>query len=44
MTAYLHIEDALQVVGRYEFHIRNVGPLARPATTILGAEAYPDRQ
>ncbi|MGO4588939.1 type II toxin-antitoxin system death-on-curing family toxin [Paenarthrobacter sp. 2TAF44] len=46
MTAYLDIEDALQVVDRYGFHIRDVGllasALARPATTVMGAEAYPD--
>ena len=45
MTAYLEIEDALQVVDRYGFHIRDIGllasVLARPATTVLGAEAYP---
>ncbi|MCO4253669.1 type II toxin-antitoxin system death-on-curing family toxin [Pseudarthrobacter cellobiosi] len=45
MTAYLEIEDALQVVDRYGFHIRDIGllasALARPATTVLGAEAYP---
>lgn len=45
MTAYLDIEDALQVVDRYGFHIRDVGllasALARPATTVMGAEAYP---
>ena len=44
MTAYLDIEDALQVVDRYGFHIRDVGllasALARPATTVMGAEAY----
>ena len=46
MTAYLDIEDALQVVDRYGFHIRDVGllasALARPATTVIGADAYPD--
>ncbi|TNB72984.1 death-on-curing protein [Arthrobacter sp. BB-1] len=45
MTAYLDIEDALQIVDRYGFHIRDVGllasALARPATTVMGAEAYP---
>nr|WP_208096482.1 type II toxin-antitoxin system death-on-curing family toxin [Paenarthrobacter sp. MSM-2-10-13] len=42
----MDIEDALQVVYRYGFHIRDVGLLAsaltRPATTVMGAEAYPD--
>lgn len=46
MTAYLDIEDALHVVDRYGFHIRDVGllasALARPATTVMGAEAYPE--
>ena len=45
MTAYLEIEDALQVVDRYGFNIRDVGllasALARPAATVMGAEAYP---
>src|SRR6476620_9827747 len=45
MTAYLDIEDALQVVDRYGFHIRDIGLLAsalgRPATTVMGVEAYP---
>ena len=45
MTSYLDIEDALQVIDRYGFHIRDVGllasALARPATTVTGAEAYP---
>jgi death on curing protein len=46
VTAYLDIEDALQVVDRYGFRIRDVGllasALARPATTVMGAEAYPE--
>jgi death-on-curing protein len=46
VTSYLDIEDALQVVDRYGFHIRDVGllasALARPATTVVGAEAYGD--
>jgi death on curing protein len=45
MTAYLDIEDALQVIDRYRFHIRDIGllasALARPATTVMGTEAYP---
>ena len=45
MTAYLEIEDALQVVDRYGFHIRDVGllasALARPAATVVGVEVYP---
>lgn len=46
MTAYLDIEDALQVVDSFRFHIRDVGLLAsalvRPATTVKGADAYRD--
>jgi death on curing protein len=45
VTAYLEIGDALQVVDRYGFHIRDIGllasALARPATTVVGVEAYP---
>jgi death-on-curing protein len=45
MSSYLEIEDALQVINRYGFHIRDIGllasALARPATTVMGAEAYP---
>ena len=45
MTAYLEIEDALQVVDRYGFHVRDIGllasALARPATTVMGVDAYP---
>ncbi|WP_427007978.1 type II toxin-antitoxin system death-on-curing family toxin [Pseudarthrobacter sp. H2] len=45
MTEYLEIEDALQVLDRYGFHIRDIGllasALARPATTVMGVEAYP---
>jgi death-on-curing protein len=46
VTAYLDIEDALQVIDRYGFHIRDVGllasALARPATTVMGTDAYPE--
>lgn len=45
MSSDLEIEDALQVVDRYGFHIRDIGllasALARPATTVMGVEAYP---
>jgi death-on-curing protein len=45
VTAYLEIEDALQVVERYGFHIRDIGllasALARPATAVMGVDAYP---
>ncbi|MGN7149267.1 Fic family protein [Arthrobacter sp. SAFR-179] len=46
MTAYLDIAGALQVVDRYGFHSRDVGllasALARPETTDMGSEAYPE--
>jgi death-on-curing protein len=42
---YLEVEDALQVVDRYGFHVRDVGllasALARLATALSGVEAYP---
>lgn len=45
MTAYLTIEDALQVLDRFGFHARDVGllasALARPATVVGGVDAYP---
>lgn len=45
MTEYLEIEDALQVVDRFGFHVRDIGllasALARPATTVMGVETYP---
>jgi death on curing protein len=45
VTAYLEMEDVLQVVDRYGFHIRDIGllasALARPGTTVMGVEAYP---
>jgi death-on-curing protein len=45
VTAYLAIDDALQVLGRYGFHTRDVGllasALARPATVVAGSDAYP---
>ncbi|WP_442542569.1 type II toxin-antitoxin system death-on-curing family toxin [Arthrobacter sp. KN11-1C] len=45
MSSYLEIEDALQVIDRYAFHVRDIGllasALARPATTVMGTEAYP---
>jgi death-on-curing protein len=46
VTAHLDIEDALQVTDRYGFHVRDVrllaSALARPATTVMGSEAYPE--
>ncbi|MFT4030441.1 MAG: type II toxin-antitoxin system death-on-curing family toxin [Protaetiibacter sp.] len=44
MTRYLTIDDALQVLERHGFHARDAGllasALARPATTLFGADAY----
>jgi death-on-curing protein len=45
VTAYLDLDDALHVVERLGFHVRDAGllssALARPATTVRGSEAYP---
>jgi death-on-curing protein len=45
VTAYLELDDALHVVQRLGFHVRDAGllssALARPATTVWGDEAYP---
>jgi len=44
VTRYLTIDDALHVVRRFGFVARDLGllasALARPATTVLGADAY----
>lgn len=44
MTRYLELRDALQAVERLGFHVRDAGllssALARPATTVFGADAY----
>lgn len=44
MTRYLDLEDALHVVDRLGFHVRDAGllasALARPSTTIFGTDAY----
>jgi death-on-curing protein len=44
LTAYLGLEDALQIVERFGFHLRDIGllgsALARPATTLAGSDAY----
>lgn len=44
MTRYLELADAVQAVERLGFHIRDAGllasALARPATTLFGADAY----
>lgn len=45
MTAYLDLEDALHIVARLGFHVRDPGllesALARPATSVYGMPAYP---
>ncbi len=45
MTQYLTLDDALYVVAKYGFHIRDAGllssALARPASTLMGVDAYP---
>jgi death-on-curing protein len=44
MTSYLEMEDALQVVDRYGFHVRDAGllasALARPRAVVKGTEVY----
>jgi death-on-curing protein len=44
VTVYLTLDDALQVLERFGFHARDAGllasALARPATTVFGADAY----
>lgn len=45
MTTYLEVEDAYYVIDGLGFHIRDAGllgsALARPATTVMGDDAYP---
>lgn len=45
MTAYLDLEDLLQIASRVGFYVRDVGllgsALARPQTTLFGNDAYP---
>lgn len=45
MTRYLSLDDALRVVHRFGFHVRDAGmlssALARPTTRIMGEDAYP---
>lgn len=44
MTVYLELVDALYVIEDFGFHVRDAGllasALARPATTMFGADAY----
>ncbi|WP_447943821.1 type II toxin-antitoxin system death-on-curing family toxin [Microbacterium aurum] len=45
MTEYVTLDDALLVAQEFGFHVRDHGllasALARPATTVFGADAYP---
>lgn len=45
MTEYLRLDDALQVIDRYGFHVRDGGllasALARPSASLFDADAYP---
>jgi death-on-curing protein len=45
VTQYLDLDDALHVVARLGFSVRDAGllasALARPATTVFGVDAYP---
>jgi death-on-curing protein len=44
MTDYLTLEDGLQIVERFGFHVRDAGllasALARPAASLFGDDAY----
>ena len=46
MTAYLTLDDALQVARAFGFHVRDAGllasALARPAASMFGEDAYAD--
>ncbi len=45
MTEYVTLDDALLVAQEFGFHVQDHGllasALARPATTVFGADAYP---
>ncbi|WP_138416153.1 type II toxin-antitoxin system death-on-curing family toxin [Sinomonas gamaensis] len=45
MTSFVDLDDALLIIERLGFHVRDVGllasALARPATTVGGRDAYP---
>ncbi|MGY3568194.1 type II toxin-antitoxin system death-on-curing family toxin [Sinomonas sp. RB5] len=45
MSAFLELDEALALVARLGFHVRDAGllgsALARPATTVMGQPAYP---
>lgn len=45
MTVFLELDEAMTLVARLGFHVRDAGllgsALARPATTVMGQLAYP---
>ena len=45
MTRYVSLDDALRVIDRYGFHLRDAGllasALARPAASMRGEDVYP---
>jgi death-on-curing protein len=45
VTRYLSVDDALQIIGRYGFHVRDAGllasALARPSASMFAEDAYP---
>lgn len=45
MSVFLELDEALALVTRMGFHVRDAGllgsALARPATTVMGQPAYP---
>lgn len=46
MIAYLDLEDALQLIARAGFYVKDLGlldsALARPRTSLFGDDAYPE--
>jgi death on curing protein len=46
VIAYLDLEDALQLIARAGFYVKDVGlldsALARPRTSLFGDDAYPE--
>mgnify|MGYP006166168127 CR=1 FL=1 len=46
MTQFLELEDAIELVTRAGFYVKDLGlldsALARPKTTLFGEDAYPE--
>jgi death on curing protein len=46
VTQFLELEDAIQLVARAGFYVKDLGlldsALARPKTTLFGEDAYPE--